>query len=119
MTPYNQGRVFEEELAEEFGLELTPASGSVWYSKLDLKGNRTRWSLKSTIANKFPIRLIDINESLKACFGPGGDGSNPIWAVRTPVGDFIVLRKEEFKELQRGELKLINEPKYRSAERRL
>ena len=82
-----------------------------------MKGNLARWSLKETIQNKFPIRLIDIEEALRVCFGPGGDGSTPIWAARTAIGDFIVMRKEDFKLLQTGHIKLINETRPKVAER--
>lgn len=92
----NIGTKFENELAKEFGLERVPGSGSTWHSKLDLYGNKARWSLKATAQPKFPIRLIDIKETLDACYGTGGTGETPLWAARTIVGDFIIMRKEDF-----------------------
>lgn len=109
-TPQNQGREFEKELAEEFGLNQVPGSGSVWYSKLDLSGNNVRWSLKFTTRENFPITFHDILEALDACYGVGGDGSTPLWAARIePLEeDFIVMRKEDFKLMQMGFQKLMN-----------
>lgn len=109
-TPQDQGREFEKELANEFGLNQVPGSGSVWYSKLDLSGHGVRWSLKFTGLTSFPITLIDIKEAFEACFGLGGDGAIPIWAVRMGQidEDFIVMRKEDFKLMQMGYAKLLN-----------
>lgn len=109
MTPQSQGRDFEKELAKEFGLEQVPSSGSVWHSKLDLKGHKFRWSLKFTIRKIWPFRYIDMEEDIRNCLGPGGDGSSPIWAARTPLGDFIIMRKEDFKLMQTDHVKLIAE----------
>ncbi len=108
MTPQNQGRQFEKDLSEEFGLKQTPASGSVWHDKLDLVGDDTRWSLKYTESGAFPLTSSDIYEAEQVCFGPGGDGRTPIWAIRFPPGDFIVLRKNDFKLMQAGYTKLLN-----------
>lgn len=114
----NIGTEFEQELAKEFGLERVPGSGSTWHSKLDLSGSGFRWSLKATIQQKFPLRFIDVLEALEACFGPGGDGSKPIWAVRNRLGDFIVMRKEDFIALQSKEINLIETDRPQVAERK-
>lgn len=113
MTPQNEGREFEKELAQEFGLEQVPGSGSVWHSKLDMRGNRARWSLKTTGLVAFPLTLTDIKEAFEACYGPGGDGSTPLWAVRmTQAGeDFVVMRKEDFIAFHVDDLKFINKEK--------
>lgn len=107
-TPQQQGLDFERDLADEFGLKPVVSSGSTWHSKLDLSGPGTRWSLKFTTKEKWPLTFRDILEAIAACFGPGGDGSTPIWAVRVIDQDFIVLRKEDFKLMQAGYSKLIN-----------
>lgn len=115
----NIGTEFEYDLAEEFGLDRIPGSGATWYSKLDLKGNDARWSLKSTsVERRWPIQIKDIKEALEACFGNGGDGATPIWAARIPLGDFVLMRKEDFKALQTGELKLIQQDRPHVAERK-
>lgn len=99
---------FERDLAKEFGLERTPASGSTWHSKLDLKGRHLfRWSLKFTIRKIWPLRYVDMEQDIKDCLGPGGDGSSPIWAIKNPLGEFIVLRKEDFILMQAGHDKLL------------
>ena len=107
----NQGRQFEKDLAHEFGLEQIPGSGSVWHSKLDLTGHGARWSLKYTSKSICPLKYKDFVEGIKACLSPGGDDSIPIWAARIePLGeDLIVMRKEDFKLLQTGHIKLIEE----------
>ena len=117
-TPQIDGREFERELAAEFGLDRVPGSGSVWYSKLDLKGNKARWSLKYTTTNRFPIAFEDLLEALDVCYGLGGDGSTPLWAIRNPIGDFILMRKEDFKAMQAGETKFINEDRPQVAARK-
>ena len=109
-TPQQLGRDFEKELATEFGLKQVPGSGAVWHSKLDIHGNDARWSLKSTDLVSFPITLTDIREAFEACYGPGGDGSIPLFAVRMQQidEDFVVMRKEDFIAFHADDLKLIN-----------
>lgn len=117
-TPQQQGRNFERELSEEFGLELVPGSGSTWHSKLDLVGLGARWSLKYTESGAFPITVNDLTEAETACFGPGGDGKIPIWAARVPLGDYIIMRKEDFKALQKGTISLIEQDRPQVAARK-
>ena len=109
-SPQDKGLVFDAELAEEFGLNRVPGSGSVWHSKLDLSGHGVRWSLKFTTRKICPLSYSDFVEGIEACEGPGGDGSIPAWAARIePLNeDFIVLRKNDFKLMQAGYSKLLN-----------
>lgn len=99
-TPQSKGRQFEKDLAEEFGIKQVPGSGSVWHSKLDLYGSEARWSLKFSEKKQFPISYNDIEEALQACFGLGGDGATPIWAARIDLGDFVIMRKEDWVDMQ-------------------
>lgn len=117
-TPQQQGRDFEKDLAEEFGIKQVPGSGSVWHSKLDLRGHEARWSLKFTSKDNFPITFADILEGIRSCYGVGGDGTTPIWAARIPIGDFIIMRKEDFIAFQEDNVKLINKEKPQVAERK-
>lgn len=117
-TPQDQGRQFEKDLANEFGTDQVPGSGSVWHSKLDNSGYGARWSLKFTEKEQFPISYSDILEALEACYGIGGDGSIPLWAARVPIGDFVLMRKEDFKDLQEGNVNFINKDKSKVAERK-
>jgi hypothetical protein len=117
-TPYNKGRQFEKDLADEFGLKLVPGSGSVWHSKLDLEGNNFRWSLKYTDGSTFPLNYTILREAYEVCYGPGGDGASPIWAIRIPMGDFILMRKEDFKDMQSGDITLIEEDRPQVAARK-
>jgi hypothetical protein len=110
MSAQNQGREFEEEFSEEFGLDKVPGSGSVWHSKLDVQGFGVRWSLKFTTRKVCPLSYEDFVEAIDACEGPGGDGSTPMWAARIePLKeDFIMMRKNDFKLMQAGFTKLLN-----------
>lgn len=117
-SPQEQGRLFERDLAAEFGLNKVKGSGNVWHSKLDVKGNKALWNLKYTEKPAFPIKYTEILESLEACYGPGGDGSTPLWAARIPVGDFIVMRKEDFMSLNQNNSNYINEDRPQVAKRK-
>ena len=105
------GTEFEKELAEEFAIQRVPGSGNQWHSKLDLSGFSARWSLKSTEKNSISIKRETIDEAIRACFGSSGAMEIPVWAFR--IGDrehdMVMLRKEDFKMLQAGEIKIIGE----------
>jgi hypothetical protein len=92
----NIGTQFEQELADELGLKRVGGSGSGWSSKLDVRGKETRWSLKATADDGFRLDRKTIQEALQATGGIGGTGETPIWAVRISLGDFIVMRKEDW-----------------------
>lgn len=106
----NIGRQFEEDLAREFGLNRVPGSGNQLHSKLDVSGKGARWSLKATHKKSITLTQEIIDEALEACLGLNGDGSVPIWALRieTSKYDLVVLTKDDFKALQRGDLNVIN-----------
>lgn len=107
----NLGAQFERDLSEEFGLNRVPGSGNKPGSKLDLVGCGFRWSLKSTANNSASIKSSDIAEAIEACFGLSGTGETPVWAYRIDGHDLVLMRKEDFKLLARGEVKIINEEK--------
>lgn len=109
----NIGTTFEEDLAKEFGITRVPGSGNQFQSKLDIQGKGAKWSLKATEKKSIRFTQETVDEAVDACFGLNGDGSIPVWALRleTPEYDLIVLRKEDFKALQKGELQLIGEEK--------
>lgn len=119
MTAQQRGRDFEVNLASELGLETTPASGAVWYSKLDVKGKKTRWSLKHTDSNTFSINIGLISEAVNATQGIQGDGTIPMWAFNIGgIGETLVMmRLRDFKLLQEGET-LVDVISSRSDERR-
>jgi len=109
MKMSNIGKIFEDDLSKEFGIDKVPGSGNQYHSKLDLKGNGARWSLKATSHKSISVTQDVIDEAVAACESLSGDGSMPLWAFR--IGDnsydMIMMRKEDFKALQAGELKLI------------
>jgi hypothetical protein len=91
---------FEEDLAEELGVQRVPGSGSQWHSKLDIKGKGTLWSLKCTGKEGFRIDKKMLLEAILATGGVGGTGDIPVWAVRLlGIEDFIIMRKDDFKTL--------------------
>ena len=104
----NIGTKFEEDLAKEFGLKRVPGSGNQFHSKLDVQGKGARWSLKATDNASASIKVSDIVEAIKACYNIVGSGDLPLWAYRIQGHDMVMMRKEDFIELQRGELELIN-----------
>lgn len=99
--PIPKWKIFEEEIAKEFNLNLTKASGALWFSKLDSFGTGSRWSCKFTENNSISISKSIIDEAVNVCQGPGGDNKTPIWALRINESryDLIVMRKEDFKVL--------------------
>ena len=103
------GAKFETDLSREFGLQRVPGSGNQSHSKLDLVGNGFRWSLKATDRASISIKSSDIAEAVEACFGLNGTGETPLWAYRIGDRDMVMMRKEDFAALARGELKAINE----------
>ncbi len=107
-TVKNIGIKFEEDLAKEFGLRRVPGSGNQFHSKLDVAGRGARWSLKATDNASASIKLSDIMEAIAACYNIVGDGSLPLWAYRIQGVDMVMMRKEDFIDLQRGELKVID-----------
>jgi len=103
----NIGNIFEEDLSKEFGINKTINSGSFWFSKMDLIGRGARWSLKATSKKSFSLSQDIINEARQAC---ASEGSIPVWALRIGSSDYdvIVIGKEDFKLLQKGDIQLIN-----------
>jgi len=106
----NIGTEFEHELSREFGLKRVPGSGNQSHSKLDLTGNGFRWSLKATTKLSASIRSSDIEEAIGACFGINGTGETPLWAYRVGGYDLVMMRKEDFVALAKGDLKAVSEP---------
>src|SRR5438128_688080 len=94
------GRDFEKEFADELGLERVKASGSLWHSKLDVKGRGILWSLKATRRSGYTITNEDLMEMFRVTEAPGGTGAIPAMAIRTCAEhhhiDLIVMRKEDF-----------------------
>lgn len=105
----NIGRKFEDDFAEEMGLDRVQGSGNQWHSKLDVRGRGTLWSLKAT--RSASISGDDFREAIMATFGPGGDGRLALMALRFFAEsdqelDLVMMRKDEFFKLAAGELEL-------------
>lgn len=118
ISKQQEGREWEEKFAEEFGLTLVPGSGAPWYSgKLDVSGKGARWSLKWTSKESYRLTLIDLTEALEATRGLAGTSEIPLWAVNIRGHELVVMRKEDFKEMQAGELNVLPEVRSKTAER--
>lgn len=113
------GRQFEEEFAEELGLEPVPGSGNQWHSKLDVTGGGARWSLKATGHASASIKKKDVLEAEEACVDTG-EISLMGFALDYPddpvIGVWMGI--DTFKQLAAGELTLVTETKS-DAKRRL
>lgn len=116
MTEQQQGREWEEEIKDEFGLSLVPGSGSPWYSgKLDVTGEGARWSLKWTSKESYRFTIKDIEEALEATRSLSGTSEIPLWALNIKGHELVVMRKEDFKQIQAGELNVLPEKKTKTA----
>lgn len=113
-TPQQEGRDFEADLAVAFGIDVTPGSGNQWFSKLDLKGKGVRISAK---ASRKHVIVDDelIDEAIAGC----DDGRIPLWAIRVPAGDFIMLDIEDFKSFVAGDIQLNDIPHTKRDERKV
>ena len=116
MTEQQQGREWEREFADEFDLSLVPGSGSPWWSgKLDVTGEGARWSLKWTSKDSYRLTKKDIEEALEATSGLSGGLETPLWALNIAGHELVVMRKEDFKQIQAGELNVLPEKKTKTA----
>lgn len=113
LTPQDEGRLFEVEIAQEFGLRNSFASGSFWFDPLDINGKGTRWSCKFTRKKSFPLSQALVDEAVSDTSGPGADGSIPIWAIRLAEEkyDLIILQKADFKLLLEQTFNLVEPSK--------
>lgn len=111
-TPQQEGLDFEVDLMRELGVELLPGSGNQWFSKLDLKGQGFRISAKSS-RSRVVVDDKLINEALSGC----DDGAIPLWAIRVPSGDFIMMDIDTFKAFQNADIQL-NIPSTKSETRK-
>jgi hypothetical protein len=118
VTVQQQGREWEQEFANEFGLTLVPGSGSPWWSgKLDVSGAGARWSLKWTSKDSYRFTAHDLNEALEATGSLSGTSEIPLWALNIQGRELVIMRKEDFKQMQVGELNVLPEKRTKTAER--
>ena len=115
MSEQQQGREWEKEIADEFGLTLVPGSGAPWHSKLDITGQGARWSLKWTSKDSYRVTKEDLEEAIDATRGMGGTGEIPFWAFHIAGQDFVMMRKDDFKSYQQGDLVVIPEKRTKTA----
>lgn len=105
MSSKDIGEEWEAELARKIGGRKTPASGSQWHSKLDVRGKKTIWSAKATAAASFRVDADMLREMRTSIGRPGGLGidTTPILAVRLGGGEeVVVLELDDFLGLLAG-----------------
>ena len=79
MTHFEEGRTFEEQMADRLGLEMVPASGATPWAKLDLgEDGQLLLSLKWTSKGTFTINMGLVGEIDDAVSAPGGVGGDVI-----------------------------------------
>ena len=61
-TPQQRGRDFEKEIARRVEGTVTPASGALWGSKLDIKTDDYLISCKYTEKKSFSLKYSDLEE---------------------------------------------------------
>ena len=109
------GRKFEEDFAEEMGLQRVPGSGNQWHSKMDVRGRGALWSLKSTKHKSFSLKHDDWLELLTATYGMDGDGRDPFMAARIYAEDdpldLVIMTTDQFKELASGDYQYVQQSK--------
>lgn len=93
MSSREIGDEWEKELARKIGGKKTPASGSRWYSKLDVRGKKTLWSAKATEAASFRVDADMVREMQGSVNTPGALGMDvtPILAVRLGTGQEVAV----------------------------
>jgi hypothetical protein len=94
VTPQQEGRDYEAELAARLGGKAQPNSGAGPRWKLDLKLGSLLFSVKHTLHESYRLKAEDLREALAGAQGPGGRGEIPAMAIKMQgfPDDIFVLR---------------------------
>lgn len=116
------GRQFEDDFAEQMGLQRVPGSGNQWHSKMDVRGKGALWSLKATKHASFSLKHEDWIELLTATYGMDGDGRVPFMAIRIyaeddPI-DLVVMTTDDFRAIASGDYQYVQESRVEAKRRR-
>lgn len=116
ITPQQQGRDYETELAARFDGVAQPASGATPRWKLDLKLGSLLFSVKHTEHESYRLTAKDLNEALAGAQGPGGRGEIPAMAIRMQgfPDDVFVLRGSDLRAILENETEVSFTPSKRS-----
>lgn len=106
ITPQQQGRDYELELAERLGGRPQPNSGAGPRWKLDLKLGSLLFSAKHTVHESYGLKASDLREALAGAQGPGGRGETPAMAIRMAgfPDDVVVMRGSDLLALLEGDV---------------
>lgn len=105
------GREWEREFAAEMGGELVPASGALWFAKLDVGDRHFLWSLKATGKGERTIARDELREVVEACEGPGGTGDMPGMALKIDGEAFVLLRLSDFRHVVEEKIQYVKQSK--------
>jgi hypothetical protein len=117
VTPQQQGRDYEAELADRLGGKAQPASGAGPRWKLDLKLGSLLFSAKHTEHESYRLKAEDLREALAGTQGPGGRGEIPAMAIRMAgfPDDVFVMRGSDLRALLEEEVTASISPSKRAA----
>lgn len=117
LTPQQQGRDYEAELAARLGGKAQPASGATPRFKLDLKVASLLFSAKHTEHESYRLTAKDLNEMVAGAQGPGGRGEIPAMAIRMQgfSDDVFVLRGSDLRAILESETDVAFTPSKRAS----
>lgn len=119
ITPQQEGRDYETELAERYGGRAQPNSGATPRYKLDLKLGVLLFSAKHTQHESYRLTAADLQEALAGAAGPGGRGEIMAMAIHMAgfPDDVFVLRGSDLRAILEGEVEVTITPGGRRAEK--
>lgn len=109
VTPQQQGRDYEAELATRYGGKPQPASGAGPRFKLDWKLGGLLASVKKTTHRSYRLTADELAEMRAGAQGPGGRGEVPCMVIGMEgVGDDVfVLLGSDLRALLEGEAEAV------------
>lgn len=116
VTPQQEGRDYEVELAARYGGEVQPGSGSTPRFKLDLKLGSLLISAKHTRHESYRLTAAELREALAGAAGPGGRGEIMMMAIEMQgfPDDVFVMRGSDLHALLEGEVDVTIAPSKRA-----
>lgn len=117
VTPQQEGRDYEAELAERYGGKAQPGSGAGPRFKLDLKLGSLLFSAKHTSHESYRLTAADLREALAGAAGPSGRGEIPAMAIKMEgfPDDVFVLRGRDLAMILAGEIDVTIAPSKRAS----
>jgi hypothetical protein len=112
LTPQQEGRDYESELAERYGSKAQPGSGASPRFKLDWKLGGLLFSVKRTTHESYRLTAAELREALAGAAGPGGRGETPAMVIHMEgfPDDVFVLRGSDLRAILEGEVEVTISP---------